>query len=50
MEKTTVEPTLTATSLPGPLKFVPADRPYIDSYQNLSIMATAIKAHPQLPK
>ena len=42
MEKTTVEPPLTATSLQGPLKFVPADSSYIDSYQNLCTTAMAI--------
>ena len=39
-----------ATSLQGPLKFVPADSPYIDSYQNLSTATMTIKVHPQLPK
>lgn len=50
MEKTTVEPPLMVTSPQRPLKFIPADSPYIDSYQNLSTMAMAIKARPQLPK
>ena len=44
MEKTTVEPPLRATSRKwSPL---PADIPYIDSYQNLSTMAMAIRVHP----
>ena len=44
MEKTTVKPPLRATSRKWPP--LPADSPYIDSYQNLSTMPMAIRVHP----
>ena len=47
----TVKPPLMATALyNGHFCFVPADRPYIESYLKLSTTATAAKACLQLPK